>query len=312
MDKKLISIVVPMFNEEKNIPSLLNSLQRTLDYSDIDWELVCINDGSQDNTLAELKKIKAHDKRVKILNLSRNFGKEAALTAGLDHAKGDAVIPFDADLQDPPEVILELLQKWNDGFDVVNAVRESRTGDGVFKRFSAFMFYRTFNALSNFSIPNDVSDFRLISKEALKALHKLPERRRFMKGLFAWIGFRTASVSYKRNERVAGKTSFNLLKLFGLALEGITSFSTSLLRISTIAGVLTSLFAFIYGSKIVLSTLLYGEPVKGFPTLIASILFIGGFLMIAVGILGEYISRIYEEVKQRPLYILDQSKIDES
>ncbi|HEX7390018.1 MAG TPA: glycosyltransferase family 2 protein, partial [Acidiphilium sp.] len=268
------------------------------------WELVCVNDGSRDDTLARLVALSERDSRVRVIDLSRNFGKEAALTAGLDHARGEAVIPLDADLQDPPEVIPELIAKWREGFDVVNAMRASRDSDSRMKRITARSFYRVINRMSEVDIPSDVGDFRLISRPALEALKRLPERRRFMKGLFAWVGFRTATVLYQRAPRHAGTTTWNYWKLWNFAIEGITSFSSAPLRLASYLGFAVSIFAFIYAIVTVFDKLAYGNPVKGYPSLLVAVLFLGGVQLLAIGVIGEYLGRLYEESKQRPVYLV--------
>lgn len=299
-----ISIVVPFHNEAANIAKLHERLCAVLDAGAESWELVCVNDGSRDDTLARLVALAERDSRVRVIDLSRNFGKEAALTAGLDHARGEAAIPLDADLQDPPEVIPELIAKWREGFEVVNAVRESREGDGPMKRLTAHGFYRVMNRMSHVDIPPDTGDFRLISRPALDALKRLPERRRFMKGLFAWVGFRTATITYRRAPRHAGTTTWNYWKLWNLALEGITSFSSVPLRLASYLGFAVSIFAFIYAIVTIFDKLVYGNPVKGYPSLLVAVLFLGGVQLLALGVIGEYLGRLYEESKQRPIYLV--------
>lgn len=302
-----VSVVVPCHNEEANLRQLHERLAAVLDGAGLAWELVCVNDGSEDGTLSGLIRLQAADGRLRIHDLSRNFGKEAALTAGLDQARGDVVIPLDADLQDPPELIPVLIAKWQEGFDVVNAVREAREGEGWLKRGSAHLFYRLLNRLSAIEIPPDTGDFRLLSRAAVEALRRMPERRRFMKGMFVWAGFPTASVSYRRAGRHAGRTSWNYWRLWNFALEGITSFSEVPLRIASYLGLGVALLALIYGLFLILRTLLLGNPVSGYPSLMVAILFLGGVQLVALGVIGEYIGRIYEETKQRPVYIIRRS-----
>ncbi len=266
--------------------------------------MVCVNDGSQDTTLPRLLTLRAQDPRVIVIDLSRNFGKEAALTAGLDHVSGAAVIPMDADLQDPPELIPELLARWREGFEVVLAVRTNRVSDSFIKRTTAHLFYRFINRLSTVPIPANAGDFRLIAREVVEALKQLPERRRFMKGLFAWVGFKTAEVYYQRPPRHAGRTNFNYWRLWNFALEGITSFSHIPLKMSSYFGLLVSFFAFLYAIKIVIDTWVYGNPVKGYPSLMVAILFFSGVQLVAIGVIGEYLGRLYEESKQRPVYLI--------
>jgi len=300
----LISMVVPFYNEADNVDILYDRLATVLDGTHCAWEIVCVNDGSSDGTLEKLLALRHRDLRVRVMDLSRNFGKEAALTAGLDHARGSAVIPFDADLQDPPELIPELLAKWREGYDIVNAVRRSRAGEGWLKRVTAHGFYRLINRLTHVDIPADTGDFRLIARPALEAIHRLPERRRFMKGIFAWVGFRTAEVHYQREPRHAGKSKFNWWRLWNFALEGITSFSQVPLQMASWLGLLVSLLALLYAVYLVVATLLCGNPVKGYPSMMVAILFLGGVQLMALGVIGEYVGRIYEESKQRPIYII--------
>jgi glycosyltransferase involved in cell wall biosynthesis len=250
------------------------------------------------------------DSRVVVIDLSRNFGKEAALTAGLDHTLGDCAIPLDADLQDPPEVIPELLAKWQEGFDVVNAVRLSRDGESWFKRASAHTFYRIINRMSEVDIPADTGDFRLLSRPVLDALKTLPERRRFMKGLFAWVGFQTTSIYYRREPRYAGKTKWNYWRLWNFAVEGITSFSQVPLQLAAHLGLIVSALAFIYAVYLIIGTLVYGNPVKGYPSMMVAVLFLGGVQLIALGVIGEYLGRIYEETKGRPVYLVRSTSQD--
>lgn len=270
------------------------------------YEIIFINDGSTDNTLNVLLKAKSKNPQIRILNLSRNFGKEAALTAGLEHAMGEVVIPIDADLQHPPEIIIEFIKKWEEGFDVVVGKRTVRTGEGVIKKLTAKYFYKFHNQISDVEIPYNVGDFRLMSRKVIETLKRLPENQRFMKGLFAWVGFNTAVVEYEQAPRAAGKTSYNGWKLWDFALDGITSFSTLPLRIWMYIGFLISFLSFLYGSAIVINTLILGVDTPGYASMITVILFLGGIQLIGIGILGEYIGRIYKETKKRPLYIIEK------
>ncbi|WP_284944425.1 glycosyltransferase family 2 protein [Acidisoma cladoniae] len=303
----LVSVVVPFHNETDNVRPLYVRLRAALDGADLRWELVCVNDGSRDGTLTALISLQAEDARVRVHDLSRNFGKEAALTAALDQAMGDVVVPLDADLQDPPEIIPEMVAKWREGFDVVNAVRRTRRGEGRFKRASAFLFYRVINRLSSIEIPHDTGDFRLMSRTAVDALKLMPERRRFMKGMFVWVGFPTTSVFYHRAERRAGSTSWNAWGLWNFALEGITSFSQVPLRVASYFGIVVALISTIYATFLLVRTLLFGNPVSGYPSIMVAVLFLGGAQLMALGVIGEYIGRIYEETKQRPVYIIRRS-----
>ena len=302
---KLLSIVVPAYNEAEVIDAFHARLGTVLDgLEDLDVELVYVNDGSSDDTLTRLHALRATNPRVAVLDLSRNFGKEIALTAGLDHTRGDAVVVIDADLQDPPELIPQLVEKWREGFDVVFARRTERAGETWFKRTTAAGFYRVLDALSEESPPRDTGDFRLLSRRAVDALEGVRERHRFMKGLFHWVGFRQVAVPYQRDPRFAGDTKWNYWRLWNFALDGITSFSTAPLRFATYIGVATAAFAFFYGLFIILRTLLVGADLPGYPSLMVVILFLGGVQLTALGIIGEYLGRTFDEVKQRPLYLV--------
>ena len=302
--RKKIAIVIPAYNEEDNVEIAYRRLKEVLDFTNYDYELIFVDDGSKDNTLSKLLELYEKDKKVKVISLSRNFGKEIALSAGLDYADADAVIPFDVDLQDPPEVIPKLIAKFEEGYDVVNAVRIKREGETFLKRFTSKAFYKIINILSDIEIPQDVGDFRLISRDALNAIKGIRERKRFMKGIFAWVGFKTTSVYYERAPRHAGKTKWNYFKLINLAVEGITSFSIAPLRLASLLGLFVSFVAFLYAMWIIIQKLIYGNPVKGYPSIMVAILFLGGVQLITIGIIGEYVGRIYEEIKQRPLYIV--------
>jgi glycosyltransferase involved in cell wall biosynthesis len=305
--KPLISLVIPMYNEEETIPTLFSTLKEVLAEKFFDYEIVCVNDGSTDNTLQLLKKESGKNDSIKIISFSRNFGKEPAMTAALDFAQGDAVIPIDADLQDPPEFINEMVRLWfEEGFEVVNARRASRSSDGLLKRMTAGWFYKVFNAISEFPIPENVGDYRLMDRRVIDIIKQLPEKDRFMKGIYAWVGFNSTSIDFVRPERFQGETSFNYWKLWNFALTGITSFTTIPIRLGTYFGLLVSLFSFIYGSVIVCKTVLFGIDVPGYASTLISVLFLGGVQMIFLGMLGEYIGRIYKEVKNRPIYIVDE------
>jgi len=301
-----ISIVCPFYNEEDMVNSFMDEIFIVLKGINRTFEIVCVNDGSSDNTLEKLLGEQETRKNIKIINLSRNFGKEAALTAGLDFAKGDAIIPIDADLQDPPALIKEFIAYWDKGYDVVLAKRTDRSTDSFSKRLTAQLFYKLHNKISPIRIPENVGDFRLITRKVLTAIQELPENQRFMKGIFAWVGFKTAVVEYKREKRKAGKTNFNGWKLWNFAIEGITSFSTVPLRIWLYLGLFISLSAFCYGSFIVIRTLIFGIDVPGYASLLTTILFLGGVQMIGIGVIGEYIGRMYMESKRRPPYIVEK------
>ena len=304
--KKLISIICPCYNESKTVGLFIDSINKTMKNADADYEIIFINDGSTDDTLNCLTQLKQLHPTIRIIDLSRNFGKEVALTAGLDHAKGDALIPIDVDLQDPPELILEMLNKWQEGYDVVLAKRVDRSADSIAKRKTADWFYQLHNKISHIKIPQNVGDFRLIDRKVADALKQLPERQRFMKGLFAWVGFNTTEIEYTRPERIAGDTKFNTLKLLNLAVEGITSFSNAPLRIWSFLGILLSSFSFLYGLFIILRTLFFGIDTPGYASLLTVILFFSGIQMLGLGVLGEYIGKIHTETKLRPLYIIKE------
>lgn len=303
--RKCVSIVAPFFNEGEGVRLFYERITAVLDaLADLDFELVCVNDGSRDETLERLTELAARDERVRVVDLSRNFGKEAALTAGLDEATGDAVIPIDADLQDPPELIPTLIEHWQQGFEVVLARRADRSSDGFLKKKTAELFYSLHNSIADTAIPDNVGDFRLVDRKVVQALQALPERRRFMKGLFAWVGFRTAIVDYVRAPRAAGGTKFSGWKLWNLALEGITSSSTVPLRVWTYVGGAIASLAFAYAVFVVLRVVLFGRDVPGYASLLTAILFLGGVELVGIGVVGEYIGRIYMECKQRPVYLV--------
>ena len=305
----MLSVVVPAYNEEEVLPIFHARLVSALDAIASlagRWEVVYVNDGSKDATLQILHEIRGQNPAVGVANLSRNFGKEAAMSAGLRLARGDAVVLIDADLQDPPELIGEMVHVWQQGADVVNMKRVSRQGETWFKKASARWFYKVINALSEVHIPENVGDFRLLSRRAVDALNQLPERNRFMKGLFAWIGYKQVVVQYDRHPRAAGQTKWPYFKLLNFAVEGITGFSVVPLRLASYAGFLTALSAFVYALFLLVKTLMVGDSVKGFPTLILTILILGGLQLMAMGIIGEYLGRLFMESKNRPLYLLDE------
>lgn len=304
---KTLSIVIPCHDEQDSIPALfrrLGELARRLD--ELTLELVCVNDGSRDGTLAEL--LRAKDEfnagRVVIVDLSRNFGKEAALSAGLEVASGDAVVPMDADLQDPPEVIVDMVRRWREGAEVVLARRADRSSDSWFKRLSARAFYRVQSSISEVAVPADVGDFRLMDRAVVDVVKSLPENHRFMKGLFAWAGFSTAVVEYGRSPRAAGESSFTKLQLWRLALEGITSFSLAPLRIASYLGTCVAALALAYGAWIVARTWIFGKDVPGYASIFTAVLFLGGLQLICLGVIGEYLGRTYLEAKRRPAFVI--------
>ena len=308
LQDELLTIIVPVFNEAEVICSFHSRLETALaDTAVHRTQVIYINDGSQDNSMALLKQITQKNDNIELIEFSRNFGKEAATTAGINQAKGDAVIIIDADLQDPPELIPGMIRQWHRGYDVVNMRRSSRAGETFLKKQTARAFYRLMALLGPVRMPENVGDFRLLSRRAVDALKQMPERNRFMKGMFAWIGFPVKELTYRRDPRFAGKTKWNYFGLFNLAVEGITSFTVTPLRLSSYIGMTVSVGAFGYGFSILLRTLVYGDPVQGFPTLVIFILFLGGLQLLAIGIAGEYIGRIFMETKNRPLYIIKDS-----
>jgi len=301
-----ISLVVPVFNEEDAIPIFYQEVRREL--TAYEAEIVFINDGSKDATEGIINALSISDPLVKAVSFTRNFGKEPALFAGLEHATGDAVVPIDVDLQDPINVIPQLIERWQSGADVVLAKRADRSSDGHLKRKTAEWFYRLHNKISSPTIEENVGDFRLMSRETVEHIKLLPERNLFMKGVLSWVGGRVDVVEYTRAERVAGTSKFNGWKLWNLALEGITSFSTFPLRMWTYIGLFVAAASFIYGAWMIFDTLVFGNPVRGYPSIIVSILFLGGVQLIGIGVLGEYIGRIYIESKGRPRYLIKGSK----
>ncbi len=303
--RPLVSLIVPVLNEEESIGLFLERVEATLG-RDVSLEYVFVNDGSVDGTLRCLLEAGRPGRLLRIVSLSRNFGKEAALTAGIDHAQGDVLVPIDVDLQDPPEVILKFIARWQEGYDVVFGLRMSRAADGALKRWSAGLFYRLFNRFSSTRIPPNAGDFRLFDKRVAAVLRHLPERNRFMKGLFAWAGFKTACVPYERPARAAGTTKWNYWRLWNFALDGIVGFSTLPLRTWSYVGAVTSLLAFLYAAFIVARTLLHGADVPGYASLVTIVLFLGGLQLLSVGVMGEYIGRLITEVKGRPIYVVDR------
>ncbi|MDJ0533267.1 MAG: glycosyltransferase family 2 protein [Xenococcaceae cyanobacterium MO_207.B15] len=302
-----ISVVVPLYNEEENIDYLFTRLLSVLDKLKTSYEIVCVNDGSKDNTLKQLIEHHQENPVIKVINLSRNFGKEIALTAGIDYANGAAIVPIDADLQDPPELIEELVAKWREGYDVVYATRRSRQGETWLKRFTADAFYKTIGKMTSITIPPNTGDFRLLDRKVVEAIKKIPERTRFMKGLFAWVGYKQTSVMFDREPRAAGTTTWNYWKLWNFAIDGITSFSFVPLKIWSYVGLFISFLSLLYASFLVIRTLIFGIDVPGYASLMVAVLFFGGVQLITLGVIGEYLGRVYEEVKGRPLYFVRES-----
>ncbi|MFC0253655.1 glycosyltransferase family 2 protein [Massilia consociata] len=306
--RRSLSVVVPVYNEMEVLPEFHRRVCAVLATLDMNSQIIYVNDGSTDRTLEVIHELDARQAQVQLVDLSRNFGKEIALTAGLDHADSDAVIVIDADLQDPPELIPELVSHWLDGYDVVYAKRTQRDGEGVVKRATAFLFYRLMQKISRVAIPEDTGDFRLLSRRAVDAIKQLREQHRFMKGLFAWIGYPQKAVPYRRAGRFAGTTKWNYWKLWNFALEGITSFTGEPLKVATYAGLTSALVALTYGAYFAVRTLLYGNPVPGYPSLVVIILFLGGVQLLSIGIIGEYLARLFDESKKRPLYFLKSGR----
>ncbi len=300
-----VSIVIPVFNEREVLPLLFARLDLILASLDLTHEILTVDDGSRDGSSAYLSQLATRRADLRHLRLSRNFGKEAAISAGLDHASGAAVILLDADLQDPPELIPLMIAAFHEGADVVSMKRRSRAGESWLKRGTAYLFYRVLQRMTRFEVPPDTGDFRLLSRRAVEALQQLPERNRYMKGLFAWIGLPTRVIEYDREPRVAGQTKWDLLALTGLALEGITSFSTTPLRWATAVGLVAAALGGFFGLWIVIKTLVLGNLVEGYPSLIAIITFLGGVQLLSIGIVGEYVGKTYFESKQRPLYLVE-------
>lgn len=302
-ERPLISLVIPCYNEEEAIGPFFEAADRVL--PGLDLEFVFVDDGSRDATVALLKARAANDPRVRIVVLARNFGKEPALTAGLDNCRGDVVVPMDVDLQDPLEMIPVFLEKWREGYDVVYGVREDRGSDAPLKRGFALGFYRVFNRISHDKIPENAGDFRLMDRRVVETLRQLPERVRFMKGLFAWVGFRQVGVGYARAPRSAGETKFRFWRLWQLALDGIFGFSSLPLKVWSYVGVVVSGVALVFAVFIVLRTLIYGRDTPGYASIMTMVLLLGGIQIFSMGVLGEYLSRVYTEVKGRPLYLVD-------
>lgn len=302
-----LSIIAPMYNEEANIDYFFETLMPVLIRLGLEYEIICVNDGSKDRTLEKLLTYHQDNPQIKIISFSRNFGKEIALTAGLHHSNGKAIIPIDTDLQDPPELIEGLVEKWREGYEVVYAIRRRRLGESSFKRLTANVFYRFINFISDTPIPKDTGDFRLFDRRVVKELNRIPERTRFMKGLFAWVGFKQVGIEYDRQPRHQGNTKWNYWKLWNFALDGITLFSTFPLRLWSYVGIIISLLSFFYASFLVVRTLVHGRDVPGYASIMVAVLFLGGLQLISLGVIGEYLGRVYAETKRRPLYIINES-----
>ena len=304
---KKISILIPAYNEEAVLDTLYTRLGTLAnELKKYDFEFLFVNDGSRDKTLKIIREFADIDTRVSYVNLSRNFGKEIAMIAGLDHVTGDATVIIDADLQDPPELIPEMIKHWEDGYDDVFARRNSREGETWFKKWSSKTFYQILEKVSHVPIQKDTGDFRLLDRRAVDALRQMRESQRYTKGMFSWVGFHKKEVTYDRDARAAGETKWNYPRLINFAIDGITSFTTAPLRLSTYVGFVVSVIAFVYLLVIIFQTILFGNDIAGYPSTLAVILFLGGVQLLSLGIIGEYIGRIFNETKQRPLYFIEE------
>lgn len=301
-----ISLVVPMFNESDGLDGFFAALEPVLAEMEVSYEIICIDDGSRDDTLARLVARHRADPRIKVVALSRNFGKDTALSAGLDFASGRAVVPLDADLQDPPSLLPEMVDKWRQGFEVVNARRVTRDGDSLVKRIIAGAFYRIFNSIADRPIPENIGDFRLLDARVVEAVKRMPERARFLKGMFSWVGYKTTEIGYERPARAAGTTKWSFMRLWRFAIDGITAFSTFPLRIWSYVGLVFAGGSFLYALFLITRVLVFGRDMQapGYASMMVVILFLGGVQLIGLGVLGEYLGRIFEETKRRPLYFL--------
>jgi polyisoprenyl-phosphate glycosyltransferase len=305
---KTLCIVAPIYNEESNIILFYDRVSLILKQTDLDWKILFINDGSSDNSQQIVEEMSKNNEHIHLLSFTRNFGKESALTAGLDYADSDAVIPIDTDLQDPPELILEMIKYWQQGFDVVYAKRRSRKGETYLKLLTANLFYKFINKFSDITIPSNVGDYRLLSRRVVDDINKMREKNRFMKGIFAWVGYPSKEILFDRDERNAGETSFNFLKLFNFAVDGITSFSVAPLRVFFYTGLFILLLSFTYAGYIIIRTMVLGVELPGYASMLVAVLFLGGLNLFAIGFVGEYIGRIYQEVKSRPIYLVKEQK----
>jgi glycosyltransferase involved in cell wall biosynthesis len=309
--KKRVSILVPCFNEEDSLSLFYKETKKVMDtLSQYDWELLFVNDGSKDETLSVIKKIYGADRRVSYIDLTRNFGKENAMLAGFDYVKGDCVVIMDADLQDPPSLICEMLRYWEDGFQDVYAKRNLRGKESWLRKSLTMLFYRILNRSTKYDMLPNVGDFRLLDRKCIDALKQLRENERYTKGLYCWIGFRKKEVVFDRGDRIAGKSNWGYGALFNLAIEGITSFTTAPLRIATILGLIVALWALCYMAWIIMKVLIWGDPVAGYPTIMTVMLFLGAVQLMAIGILGEYLGRVFNETKKRPTYLVNEYQSD--
>ena len=302
---KRISILIPCYNEEKSLPLLYPELVKLMDAEpNYEWELMFVNDGSRDDTLKVLQNLRAQDPRVNYVDLSRNFGKEAAMLAGFDHVTGDCMVIIDADLQHPPTLIHDMIKLWEQGYDDVYAKRKTRGKESWLRKKLSLQFYKILQSSSRFDVLQNVGDFRLLDRCCINALKRMRESERYTKGMYSWIGFKKKDVEFEQGDRLAGESSWSYRQLFSFAIDGITSFTNAPLRISTIVGFIVSMCAFLYMIYVFIKALIYGDPVQGYPTLVILILFLGGIQLLSLGIIGEYIGRIYNETKNRPDYIV--------
>lgn len=308
-----VSILLPCYNEDKSLPLLYQALLKLMEKERAyEWEVLFVNDGSNDNTLDIIKSLRQEDNRINYLDLSRNFGKENAMLAGIDYVSGDGLVIMDADLQHPPMVISEMLKYWEKGYDDIYAKREDRGKESWFRKQFSLLFYKLLQKISRLEVPQNVGDFRLLDKSCINVLRNIRETERYSKGIFAWIGFNKKEITFKQSDRIAGKTSWSFLSLLSLAVEGIISFTTAPLRLSTIIGLCSSITSFIYLVFVLVKTMVYGEAVPGYPTLVVLILFLGGVQLFSIGIIGEYIGRIFKETKHRPPYIVKEYNDEKS
>lgn len=305
-EKKLISILVPAYNEHESLPLLYDRLTNLMDSQpNYNFEVLFVNDGSKDDTLDIIKNLRKNDSRINYVNLSRNYGKETAMAAGFDYVKGDALIIMDADLQDPPELIPEMIKYWEEGYDDVYARRRSRKGESPLKKLTSWGFYRVLQSMTKIEIQKDTGDFRLLDRRCVEAIKMLRESQRYTKGLYSWIGYNKKEILYDRDPRIAGKSKWNYRRLVNLSIDGITSFTTSPLRWAAILGIIFSSVAFVYAMYIILKTIIFGVDISGYASTMAAILFLGGIQLVFLGLIGEYLGRAFYETKHRPLYFID-------
>lgn len=306
---KKVSILIPCYNEQDNVERLYDELTACIAKIDgYEWEMMFVEDGSYDDTLQRIKQLRERDKRVCFISLSRNFGKENAMLAGFDHVTGDCVIIMDADLQHPPQLMGEMIREWESGYADVYAERKNRGKESWLRRKASVFYYSLLQRMAKVDVLPNVGDFRLLDRRCIDSLKKMRETQRYTKGLYCWIGFKKKKIIFEQGDRVHGRSSFNYHRLFNLAVEGITSYTTAPLRISTVAGLIISLAAFVYMCYVLVKTILYGEPVQGFPTLVILILFLGGVQLLSLGIIGEYLGRVFHETKNRPAYLISEKE----